>query len=142
VCADAEGKYSVQVTWGQVTLYVAASGYARAHHAIRVERGASQEFDVALQPLDKPFEAVEVVGMIQRQETSTGSKSQYEWVEIQSPQLPQPMPLFDESGQSHHQTFAQWIGKQARVRGYYDTGEIGWMRKQQRGIFVEEITLR
>jgi hypothetical protein len=138
---DVEGKYQLELSWGSFSFSVFKKGYVRSQQSGGLERGQRVEVNVAIAPLDTPPQTVELIGTLRVRVIVSGTKSEYSRVELDSTELGQPVLLFDETGESRPAQFAQWDGKQVRLQGFYEIGFVRWDKREERGIYVEDIAL-
>ena len=138
---DAEGKYQLELSWGSFSFSVFKKGYVRSQQSGDLERGQHVEVNVAIAPLDAPPQTVELIGTLRVRMIAPGTKSEYSRVELDPTELDQPVLLFDETGESRPAQFAQWDGKLVRLQGFYEIGFVRWDRREERGIYVEDIAL-
>jgi hypothetical protein len=138
---DAEGKYQLKLSWGSFSFSVFKKSYVRSQQSGDLERGQRVEVNVEIAPLDTPPQTVELIGTLRVRVITPGTKSEYNHVELDSTELDQPVLLFDETGESRPAQLAQWDGKQIRLQGFYEIGFVRWDKREERGIYVEDIAL-
>lgn len=133
-----DGAYGLDVPWGDLTLTAYAKGYARRTETLKVGQGERRELNFALTPSETHVRQADLTGSVALVVTAAGSRSESRWYELH-PTDGSAVVLFDEIGLSTAEAFDRWNGSPVRVRGYYETGFVGWSYRQTPGVYVEEI---
>lgn len=143
---DNEGKYLLNVPWGNVYLNAFKTEYRRVEQRLNMAQNDIREVNFELEQKDAPVEQMTIIGTLELRIVHAGSRSEDRYLELY-PLNSKAIMIFDEIGMNDIRIeavatkFGLFVGKLVAITGFYEIGYIGWKREEANGIYVEEIKL-
>lgn len=133
-----EGKCSIKdFSLGDYGLGVFEKGYDRFTKSSHFEKGDNY-LTIELEKKSETSTSFSMEGTVFERVTSVGTKSENHYYSVRDDKGNNEY-VFNEIGENGG--FDKFVNKRVRIRGFRETGFIGWQHEEAEGIYIEEIEL-